>query len=189
MKKLFPVLLFFTATICGAEGWIYTGSTKEFVPASSQLGEGWSRSLIRTVNEGNELKGFFQSTHPVDSGLTTNYEIFRRENKIRELLETEYHFEGAAIGKQAYQLVIFLFEDHEGLDRYWKATHPEQPKSPVFTTEVKGTQSCVFRLQNIYVRVSSKALSTECERIAGMVFKSIETKENESNQAGDDNSE
>ena len=170
------------ATICGAESWIYNGSSTEFIPLSRDLGENWSRSLVRTVSEENELKGLFQSTAPVALGPTTNYEIFRRENKIRELSEVEFYFEGKATGKQTYQMVIFLFEDHEDLERYWTKTHPEQKESPVFTTLKNGIHGCIFRLQNIYVRVSSQAFLTECERIAGIVFDAIEIKRNRSNQ-------
>ena len=189
MKKILPVLLFFLATICGAESWTYNGSSTEFIPLSKDLGENWSRSLIRTINEENELKNLFQSTAPVDLGPTTNYEIFRRENKIRELSEVEFYLKDQAPEKQTYQMVILLFENQEDLERYWTTTHPEQIESPVFTTVKNGIHGCIFRLKNIYVRVSSRALSTECERIAGMVFNTIELKRNESNQTGDDNSE
>ena len=189
MKELLPVLLFMIATICGAESWTYNGSSTEFIPLSRDLGENWSRSLIRTVSEENELKGLFQSTAPVALGPTTNYEIFRRKNKIRELSEVEFYFEGKSSGKQTYQMVILLFENHEDLELYWTETHPEQKESPVFTTLKNGIHGCIFRLQNIYVRVSSQALSTECERIAGMVFKTIELEQTKSNQSGDGNSE
>lgn len=181
MNKLLSVLLLFLTTICSAQDWDYSGSSTEFIPISSQLGEGWSRGLTRTSNETNELKGFFQSAHPVDSGLTTNYEIFRRKNKIRELSDVEFYFQDEALGKQTYQLAILLFSDKEKLDVYWKATHPENLDSPVFTTLIEENHSCIFRLQNIYVRVSSKALSTECERIAGVVFNKIQHKQKRSN--------
>ncbi|MEM1221809.1 MAG: hypothetical protein AAGH40_03535, partial [Verrucomicrobiota bacterium] len=71
----------------------------------------------------------------------------------------------------------------EDLESYWAATHPEQKESPVFTTLKDGVHGCIFRLQNIYVRVSSKALSTECERIAGIAFDAIELKRKESNKS------
>jgi len=183
MKKLLPVILLFLTSICCAEDWVYTGSSTEFIPASRQLGEGWSRSLILTSNQNNELKGLFQSAHPVDSGITTNYEIFRRKNDIRELSDVEFYFKDEALEKQAYQLVILLFSDKQKLETYWKASHPKNLDSPVFTTVIKESHCCIFRLQNIYVRVSSKALSTECERIAGMVFNMIQLKQKESNQS------
>lgn len=189
MKEILPVILFLFASICSAEDWIYTGSSKEFIPTSSQLGENWSRSLIRTVNEGNEFKNFFQSTNPAASGVTTNYEIFRKKNEIRELSEVQFYFEDSAQGKQSYQLAILLFPNKGKLLSYFENTHPEHLEAPVFTTIIEGNHSCIFRLQNIYVRVSSEALSTECERIAGLVFNMIQLKQKGSNQAGDDNSE
>jgi hypothetical protein len=183
MKNLLPVLLLLITTICNAGDWNYTGSATEFIPTSSQLGEGWSRSLIRTVNKENELKGLFQSTAPIELGPTTSYEMFRRDNKIRELSELEFYFEDEALGRQTYQLVIFLFPDTQELLHYWKKTHPEYSEVPVFTTVTQGTHACIFRLQNIYVRVSSKSLAAECERIAGLVFTSIQKQERESNQS------
>ncbi|MGJ8637991.1 MAG: hypothetical protein ACSHYA_01240 [Opitutaceae bacterium] len=182
MQKLLPVLLFLVSTICCAEKWVYMGEAKDFIPVSSQIGNDWGRSLIITANEANEMNKIFSRSapHEIDMGITTSYEIFRRKNMIRELSEAKYYFKSSDLGKQTYQLVIFLFEDHEGLERYWNATHPEHLQSPVFTITTKGTHNCVFRLQNIYVRVASKSLSTECERIAGMVFNSILAEENES---------
>jgi hypothetical protein len=183
MKELLPVILLFLSSICCAEDWVYTGSSTEFIPVSRQLGEDWSRGLTSTSNEQNELKRFFQSAHPVDSGITTNYEIFRRKNRIRELSDVEFYFEDEALGKQTYRLVILLFPDKQKLETYWKASHPENIDSPVFTTVIEESHCCIFRLQNIYVKVSSKALSTECERIAGMVFNMIQLKQKGSNQS------
>lgn len=183
MKEILPVILFLIATICNAEDWTYTGSSTEFIPLSRDLGDNWSRSLVRTVNEKNELKGLFQSTAPDEIGPTTNFEIFRRENKIREFSEVEFYLDDTAQGKQTYQLVILVFENRKGLEQYWKVVHEEHIGSPVFTTVTNETHSCIFRLNNIYVRVSSRSVLAECERIAGRVFKLVQVKENESNKS------
>lgn len=183
MKELLPVILFLITTICSAEGRIYKGSAAEFIPVSSQLGENWSRSLIRTVNEKNELKDLFQSAHPVESGPTTSYEVFRRKNNIRELSDVEYFSDDEALEKQTYQLAIFLFPNQDTLATYWKASHSKHLDDSAFTTIIEGHNYCIFRLQNIYVRVSSIGLSTECERIAGLVFNMIQHQQNGSNQS------
>jgi hypothetical protein len=175
MKGLLSVLLFIITTTCSAGDWLYNGSSTEFIPVSHQLGDSWSRSLIRIVNEKNEFNGLFRAAHPVDSGVTTNYEIFRKKNKIRELSEVEFYFEDTNQKKQTYQMVIFLFQERQDLERFWNATHKGNLASPVFTALINGNHCCIFRLQNIYVRISSKALPTECERIAGLVFNMIQT--------------